>query len=516
MALTNLALDMGNFNIGHWQQCPTPNAQCLTDLWERLQSLDAQLLNLLLGQFPADQPATPFAVQLYHALISGTGLETAPISGQKFDIDGGLPRTAVASGFIPDSRLKQPSPTPAIGRLTSEAALAAGSFVSPNNGVPTIALPSAPLNAHPTIGQSPFANLHSPIAAVIVQTARRYGVDPALALAVAKAESNFDPDAISPKGAIGVMQLMPETAKALGVRNPFDPAQNIDGGIRYLRQLIDRFGGRMELAVAAYNAGPNAVLRYGGVPPYPETQSFERSVLSYWKQFKQQFSTRAEHASPFPEDLPISFNRYNTTFEGNQSVATTKSVVRDGVSRDLNVHQPKGISNPTTPANLLPPSQPAVPFGASSEGSLTPTNVEAHLDTPHPPLSTQNSELSTPHSNPVTVHRLIAEIPTPDEAEPLRLRLTVHTKPDETAFVQIAVRTSDERLAALLQTEVPSLRQQLWLHGIALAQFTVSDSARDGGQRDPTQSERPARRLSSAPRAARPLLSLDTDDGVWA
>lgn len=108
--------------------------------------------------------------------------------------------------------------------------------------------------------------------------AQRYGLETEFILRVIEAESGGNPNAVSPKGAIGLMQLMPETARALGVQNPYDPVQNIEGGVRYLRHLIDRFGDR-RLALAAYNAGPGNVQRYGGVPPFPETLRYLEKIL---------------------------------------------------------------------------------------------------------------------------------------------------------------------------------------------------------------------------------------------
>jgi len=117
------------------------------------------------------------------------------------------------------------------------------------------------------------------------EVAHTYNLDPKLLHAIAKVESNYNPVAMSPKGALGIMQLIPSTAKLVGVSDPFDPKENIYGGARYLRYLLDKFGD-LTLALAAYNAGPKAVEAYGGIPPYPETQRYVRSVLSLYKRLK--------------------------------------------------------------------------------------------------------------------------------------------------------------------------------------------------------------------------------------
>ena len=117
-------------------------------------------------------------------------------------------------------------------------------------------------------------------AAEIRDAAARYGVSERLVSAVIRVESAFSPRAVSSKGARGLMQLMPETASMLGVRNTFDPQENIDGGVRHLRGLIDRFANSLPLALAAYNAGERAVVTYQGIPPYQETRDYVARVLA--------------------------------------------------------------------------------------------------------------------------------------------------------------------------------------------------------------------------------------------
>ena len=140
---------------------------------------------------------------------------------------------------------------------------------------PAAAAPAAAGGA----GISPRVAEGTPYSGLINQAAARTGVPGELLAAVAKQESGFNPRAVSPAGAQGLMQLMPGTARGLGVEDPFDPAQAIDGASRLLRSLIDKFG-TTELALAAYNAGPGAVSRYDGIPPYRETQNYVRSIMA--------------------------------------------------------------------------------------------------------------------------------------------------------------------------------------------------------------------------------------------
>ncbi len=127
--------------------------------------------------------------------------------------------------------------------------------------------------------------------AVIQKMAARYGVESSLIKAVIKAESNFDPNAVSRKGAIGLMQLMPATAGDLNVSNPYNPRENIEGGTRYLRYLTKLFDNDLKLIVAAYNAGENAVIRYGrSIPPYKETRDYVKRVTNYLASYRREAS----------------------------------------------------------------------------------------------------------------------------------------------------------------------------------------------------------------------------------
>jgi soluble lytic murein transglycosylase-like protein len=121
---------------------------------------------------------------------------------------------------------------------------------------------------------------------MIETAASKYQVDPNLVKAVVQTESNFNANAVSSAGAQGLMQLMPATARELGVKNALDPSQNLDGGVKYLRKMLDAYGGNVSTALAAYNAGPGTVNKYGGVPPYQETQNYVNRVLGHYNQDK--------------------------------------------------------------------------------------------------------------------------------------------------------------------------------------------------------------------------------------
>ncbi len=170
--------------------------------------------------------------------------------------------------------------------------------VSASVGAPRFgnALAAALRPANPALGlqaggaDAPGRGAPAPVApaeidALVEQNASTWQIDPALIKAVIANESGFNANATSKVGAQGLMQLMPETAASLGVRDAYDPAQNVAGGARYLRGLLDRFGGDKRLAIAAYNAGPGAVEKYRDVPPYAETQSYVQNVLASFDKY---------------------------------------------------------------------------------------------------------------------------------------------------------------------------------------------------------------------------------------
>lgn len=141
-------------------------------------------------------------------------------------------------------------------------------------------------NRHPRTLANTRAGTKERFHTLILDTAREYQLDPALVHAVITAESGYDPEAVSRAGAVGLMQLMPATARRYGVRDRRDPAENLRGGVRYLHHLLNRFQ-TLPLALAAYNAGETAVVKYGHqIPPYPETQTYVRKVLNYYRSYQ--------------------------------------------------------------------------------------------------------------------------------------------------------------------------------------------------------------------------------------
>jgi soluble lytic murein transglycosylase-like protein len=175
--------------------------------------------------------------------------------------------------------IRLPGPSgddPTLARIRSGAAAASG--ISPQAA-------ASAYGTAPGATAATGSGLTPALDATFNRLAAKYGVPAGLAKAVARAESGFRADATSGAGAQGLMQLMPATARGLGVHDPFDPEQNAEGGVKYLRSLLDRFHGDAKLALAGYNAGPNAVAKFGGVPPYAETQAYVTRVLGYARDY---------------------------------------------------------------------------------------------------------------------------------------------------------------------------------------------------------------------------------------
>jgi soluble lytic murein transglycosylase-like protein len=143
------------------------------------------------------------------------------------------------------------------------------------------------------------------IDAAIDESAARHHVDPSLVRSVVKVESNFNPNAVSRKGAMGLMQLMPATARSLNLVNPFDPAQNVDAGVRHLKQLLDSYGGNVRLSLAAYNAGAGAVARSAGVPHFRETQDYVRRITGLYSGGAEM----GQYFTPSPIQAPVHVQR---------------------------------------------------------------------------------------------------------------------------------------------------------------------------------------------------------------
>ncbi len=161
-----------------------------------------------------------------------------------------------------------------------------------------------------------ISNIPENLETMFTEAANKYGISEKLLKAVAKVESNFNPSATSPKGAAGVMQLMPATAKSLGVANPYDARSNIMGGAKYLKENLERYNGNVELTLAAYNAGSNNVKKYGGIPPFKETQEYVKKVMNYMgnsdatKETSLYFSKSSKNTSSYVNSYSSNYSSY--------------------------------------------------------------------------------------------------------------------------------------------------------------------------------------------------------------
>jgi hypothetical protein len=221
---------------------------------------------------------------------------------------------------------------------------------------------------------------------MIITTAGRLSVDPALVEAIVAVESAFDPRAVSPKGAMGLMQLMPQTASRYGVSDPFDPYENLTGGIRYLRDLIRLFHGDLTKVLAAYNAGENAVLRYRGVPPYRETRNYVRKVLSRyqpappspsivstWQLARDVALIRVELMPDYL--LPDGSRRGEGALSMNIGNVSSKGLERRG--RGIVLVRGEARENPRTPESIRRVKKPA-PAGVISAGDTSAKNAATY------------------------------------------------------------------------------------------------------------------------------------------
>ncbi|MBC7286554.1 MAG: transglycosylase SLT domain-containing protein [Armatimonadetes bacterium] len=232
-----------------------------------------------------------------------------------------------------------------------------------------LALSNQDQPAHPSRSSSRLSP--ADVDPLVQAAARKYGLNPALVHAVITAESDYDPMCVSHAGAMGLMQLMPETARAFRLTNPFDPAQNIDAGCRELKQYIDRFK-RLDLALAAYNAGPGAVLKYGGIPPFPETQTYVRKVLNLFAKLAASDAplrpqTRP-NARPSPPSQPSPTVSVTASTPSNTATETQKAAV------DPSSYPGPQDSYLTGPETAHLPSQRS-PSGAQEGASASPAQA---------------------------------------------------------------------------------------------------------------------------------------------
>jgi soluble lytic murein transglycosylase-like protein len=214
-------------------------------------------------------------------------------------VDATVARVAQLEAMLGLSPAGAPISTSSPASATSTGTTGSSGFaaqLASVTGTPATAATTDTTATAGTTGAAAGTGAATPYAAEIDAAAAKYNVDPALLRGLIRQESNFNANATSPAGARGLTQLMPGTAAALGV-DPSVPAQAVEGGAKYLRQMLDRFGNDPAKALAAYNAGPGAVQRYGGVPPYAETQNYVRKVMGYAAEYRQAAPASASAAA---------------------------------------------------------------------------------------------------------------------------------------------------------------------------------------------------------------------------
>jgi soluble lytic murein transglycosylase-like protein len=290
--------------------------------------MSTQLLTPASSGEPADAVAAAQRVQQLQALIAqtGPGSSTSSFAAALAAASAGPAASPdAAASASPEAGESTAVPiaggqsaalsatTPATGGLAPAAYASAvspyESAVAPYGASTELASASVPASGPALASGSPGSTAYD---ATIAQAAARYGLDPAVLHGLIQQESGFDPSAQSSAGALGLTQLMPATAASLGVTEPLDPTQSIEGGARYLSEMLSRFGGNTADALAAYNAGAGAVERYGGVPPYAETQEYVAKVMANANAYRQAASATpaAASATPVaPSSTPVGVSR---------------------------------------------------------------------------------------------------------------------------------------------------------------------------------------------------------------
>jgi transglycosylase-like protein with SLT domain len=252
--------------------------------------VSAQAVTGAVSGVPAGELAIEQRVQQLQALIE---------SARQVAAGGQLPTSASGAGLSASTGLGTSTGLGSTGLGTSTGLDTGVAGQGANTDFASALQAASTADAYSADGVAPSTELagagggSGDYEALIEQAAARNGVDPAVLHGLIEQESGFDPSATSSAGAAGLTQLMPGTASSLGVANPLNPAESIEGGARYLRELMSEFGGNTQNALAAYNAGPGAVEQYGGVPPYAETESYVTKVLGNAETYRQSHPSTA-------------------------------------------------------------------------------------------------------------------------------------------------------------------------------------------------------------------------------